>query len=129
MSERQVACVLLDEAQFLTKEQVRQLARVVDELNLPVLAYGLRSDFQGEPFPGSQYLLAWADVLIEIKTICFCGSKASMNLRVDQKGCPVEEGAQVEIGGNDRYVAVCRKHFYECLETGACLGNFGELAA
>lgn len=108
-------CILLDEAQFLTKAQVYQLCQISDLLNLPVLAYGLRSDFLGEPFEGSLYLLALADVLIEIKTICFCGRKATMNLRIDAQGAPVKEGAQVEIGGNDRYVSVCRKHFFERL--------------
>lgn len=108
-------CVLLDEAQFLTRTQVHQLCQITDLLNLPVLAYGLRSDFLGEPFEGSLYLLALADILIEIKTICFCGRKATMNLRVDEQGMPVKEGAQVEIGGNDRYVSVCRKHFFEQL--------------
>ena len=105
------ACILIDEAQFLTKEQVIQLTRTVDELDIPVLCYGLRSDFMGNPFEGSSYLLALADSLVEIKTICYCGRKASMNMRVDANGNPVREGAQVEIGGNDRYVAVCRKHF------------------
>lgn len=106
-----IRCVLVDEAQFLTKENVEQLCSITDELNLPVLAYGLRSDFQAEPFEGSRYLLAWADILIEIKTICHCGRKATMNLRVDDEGRAVREGAQVEIGGNDRYIATCRKHF------------------
>ncbi len=105
-------CVLIDEAQFLKKAQVRQLTQITDRLNIPVLAYGLRSDFLGEPFEGSQYLMTWADTLIEIKTICHCGRKASMNLRIDEAGCAVREGKQVEIGGNDRYVAVCRQHFY-----------------
>lgn len=106
-----IHCALLDEAQFLTKQQVQQLARVTDEYKIPVLCYGLRTDFQGELFEGSQYLLAWAQELIEIKTICHCGSKATMVLRLDQQGQPVREGAQVEIGGNDRYIAVCHKHF------------------
>ncbi len=108
-------CVLIDEAQFLTKGQVLQLCEITDLLNLPVLAYGLRSDFLGEPFEGSLYLLALADVLIEVKTICFCGRKASMNLRVDAEGNPMKAGKQVEIGGNDRYIAMCRKHFFERL--------------
>lgn len=106
-----LACVLIDEAQFLKKEQVAQLCRVVDEIKLPVLAYGLRSDFRGEPFEGSKYLLAWAEDLVEIKTICYCGRKATMNQRVNQDGTPVREGAQIEIGGNERYVSLCRKHF------------------
>jgi len=106
-----VSCVLIDEAQFLTKVQVFQLARVVDDLNIPTLTYGLRSDFKGEPFEGSQYLLAWADELSEIKTICHCGKKATMNPRIDENGKLLREGEQIEIGGNDRYIALCRKHF------------------
>jgi len=106
-----IQCVLIDEAQFLTKDQVLQLTEIADELNMPVLAYGLRSDFLGEPFPGSQYLLVWADNLIEIKTICHCGKKATMNTRIDQKGNPVKKGGQVHIGGNESYVSMCRKHF------------------
>lgn len=106
-----VKCVLIDEAQFLTKDQVWQLTRIVDELKIPVLAYGLRSDFLGETFEGSKYLLAWAEELVEIKTICFCGRKALMNLRIDEKGNPVRSGEQIEIGDNDRYLAVCRQHF------------------
>lgn len=107
-----IACILVDEAQFLSKAQVKQLVRAVDELNLPVLAYGLRSDYHGEPFEGSLYLLVWADILVEIKTICHCGRKASMNMRVDAAGNPVRQGAQVHIGGNESYVATCRKHFW-----------------
>jgi len=106
-------CVLIDEAQFLSKEQVFQLGEVSDELGIPVLAYGLRTDFQGEPFPGSLYLLAWADVLTELKAICFCGGKATMVIRLDQDGNAITQGSQVEIGGNDRYVSMCRKHFKE----------------
>lgn len=109
--QENLKCILVDEAQFLKKTQVEQLARIVDELDIPVLAYGLRSDFMGEPFEGSLYLLAWADNLIEIKTICHCGRKATMNMRVDENNNPVRSGAQIEIGGNERYVAVCRKHF------------------
>lgn len=108
-----IKCVLIDEAQFLTKDQVWQLTRVVDELHIPVLAYGLRSDFLGETFEGSKYLLAWAEELTEIKTICFCGRKATMNLRIDENGNPVRSGEQIEIGDNDRYLAVCRQHFKE----------------
>jgi len=111
-----IQCVLIDEAQFLYKEQVHQLCRVVDTVNIPVLAYGLRTDFQGEPFEGSQYLLAWAEELNEIKTICHCGSRATMNLRVDQNGNAIITGEQVEIGGNERYVAMCRKHYYQALQ-------------
>jgi len=104
-------CILVDEAQFLTKDQVMQLCKIVDELDIPVLAYGLRSDFLGEPFEGSLYLLAWADNLVEIKTICHCGRKATMNMRIDEHNRPVRTGAQIEIGGNERYVSTCRKHF------------------
>lgn len=106
-------CVLVDEAQFLTKAHVFQLSEVTDELHIPVLAYGIRTDFQGEPFEGSKYLLAWADNLIELKAICHCGRKATMVIRLDQDGNAVTEGSQVEIGGNDRYVSMCRKHFKE----------------
>ncbi|OGT56669.1 MAG: thymidine kinase [Gammaproteobacteria bacterium RIFCSPHIGHO2_12_FULL_42_10] len=104
-------CVLVDEAQFLTKQQVLELTEIVDQLDLPVLTYGLRSDFRAEPFPGSQYLLIFADNLVELKTICHCGRKATMNMRVDAEGKPTQVGAQVQIGGNESYVAVCRKHF------------------
>lgn len=104
-------CILVDEAQFLTKEQVLQLTEIVDKLDLPVLAYGLRSDFQGEPFPGSLYLLVWADNLIEIKTVCYCGRKATMNTRIDEWGHPIKKGGQVHIGGNESYISMCRKHF------------------
>ena len=106
-----VQCVFVDEAQFLSRTQVHQLTRIVDGCGIPVLAYGLRTDFQGNTFEGSQYLLAWADVLQELKTICFCGKKATMNARVDDQGQILREGAQVEIGGNERYVALCRQHF------------------
>jgi thymidine kinase len=109
-SNDKLRCVLIDEAQFLTKAQVKQLANIADQCKMPVLCYGLRTDFKGELFEGSQYLLAWAQELTEIKTICHCGSKATMVLRIDADGKPVREGAQVEIGGNDRYVAVCHKH-------------------
>ncbi len=108
-------CVLIDEAQFLTKEQVFQLSDVTDKLNIPVLAYGLRTDFRGEPFEGSKYLLAWSDNLNELKAICHCGSKATMVVRFDESGVAVREGSQIEIGGNDRYVSMCRKHFKEQL--------------
>jgi thymidine kinase len=115
-------CVLIDEAQFLSQAQVRQLARVVDEANTPVMCYGLRTDFRGELFPGSAALLAWADTLTELKTICFCGRKATMVVRVSPDGVVEREGKQVEIGGNERYVPLCRKHFSEALRTGACPG-------
>jgi thymidine kinase len=104
-------CVLVDEAQFLSKAQAWQLSDVVDTLGVPVLAYGLRTDFRGELFEGSQYLLAWADNLIEIKTICHTGRKATMVVRVDEHGRAVTDGPQVEIGGNDRYVSVSRPEF------------------
>ena len=105
-------CILLDEAQFLTREQVLQLCRLADELNLPVLCYGLRTDFLGNLFPGSAELLALADALVELKAVCECGRKATMNLRVDGNGRAVTSGEQTEIGGNDRYVALCRRHFF-----------------
>ena len=104
-------CVLVDEAQFLSKPQVWQLSEVVDALRIPVLCYGLRTDFRGELFEGSQYLLAWADELQEIKTICHSGKKATMNVRVDEAGRAVQDGPQVEIGGNERYVSVSRTEF------------------
>lgn len=104
-------CVLVDEAQFLKKTQVIQLTQVVDKFGLPVLTYGLRTDFLGETFEGSQYLLAWAEELSEIKTICHCGRKATMNARIDENGKIIGEGNQIEIGGNDLYIALCRKHF------------------
>jgi len=110
-----LSCVLVDEAQFLSKEQVWQLARLADEAGIPVLCYGLRTDFQGELFPGSAALLGIADTLVELKAVCHCGRKASMNLRVDESGAAVKAGAQTEIGGNDRYLALCRKHFSDAL--------------
>ncbi len=113
VNEGPLHCVLVDEAQFLSKEQVYQLGEVTDELNIPVLAYGLRTDFQGEPFIGSKYLLAWADNLNELKAICFCGAKATMVIRLAEDGNAVTQGSQVEIGGNDRYISMCRKHFKE----------------
>jgi thymidine kinase len=112
-SDAPVHCVLIDEAQFLTKRQVFELGEVTDKLNVPVLAYGLRTDFQGEPFEGSKYLLAWSDNLRELKAICHCGTKATMVVRLDQQGNAIREGSQIEIGGNDRYVSMCRKHFKE----------------
>ncbi|MGB2064648.1 Thymidine kinase [Marinomonas gallaica] len=111
-----IGCVLVDESQFLTKEQVYQLSEVVDRLDIPVLAFGIRTDFRGELFPGSQALLAWSDKLIELKTICHCGSKANMVIRVDAEGRAIKEGTQIEIGGNDRYISVCRKHFKEAMK-------------
>lgn len=106
-----IRCILIDEAQFLKKHQVEQLTKIITQLKRPVLAYGLRTDFLGEPFEGSKYLLAWAEDLVEIKTVCHCGRKATMNMRIDEHGNPVRVGAQIEIGGNDRYVAVCRAHY------------------
>lgn len=106
-----LGCVLVDEAQFLSKAQVWQLSEVVDQLRIPVLCYGLRTDFRGELFEGSQYLLAWADEMQEIKTICHSGKKATMTVRVDESGFAVQDGPQVEIGGNDRYVSVSRAEF------------------
>lgn len=114
-----LSCVLVDEAQFLTKAQVWQLARITDEVGVPVLCYGLRTDFQGELFDGAASLLGIADSLVELKAVCHCGRKATMNLRVDESGAAVRAGAQTEIGGNDRYVALCRKHFSEAMEGAA----------
>lgn len=108
-------CILIDESQFLSKEQVKQLTYVVDILDIPVLCYGLKTDFQGELFSGSQYLLAWVDKLVELKTICHCGRKANMVVRLDGEGKPMKEGEQVAIGGNESYESVCRKHFREFL--------------
>lgn len=105
------ACILIDEAQFLSRDQVLQLTDITDHLSIPVLAYGLRSDFRGELFPGSHYLLALADELIELKTICHCGRKAIMNMRINEDGQAVNEGEQVLIGGNESYVSTCRLHF------------------
>jgi thymidine kinase len=109
--EAPLACVLVDESQFLNEAQVRQLAHLADDVGIPVLCYGLRTDFQGRLFPGSAELLALADALIEIKSVCECGRKATMNLRVDDAGNAIREGAQKEIGGNERYIALCRRHF------------------
>lgn len=113
-----IHCVLVDEAQFLTREQVFELTEVVDRLDIPVLCFGLRTDFQGELFPGSRHLLAWADELRELKTICHTGRKATMVVRVDEHGYAVREGAQVEIGGNERYVSVSRKEFKDVFHSG-----------
>ena len=111
--QQKLSCVLIDEAQFLKRDQVFQLTEVCDRLDVPVLAYGIRTDFQGEPFEGSKYLLAWADNLKELKAICHCGRKATMVVRRDEHGNAVTEGAQIEIGGNDRYDSTCRQHFKE----------------
>ena len=110
-----LSCILIDEAQFLSEDQVWQIAAVCDRLNIPVLCYGIRTDFQGRLFEGSAALLGLADTLSEIKTICECGRKATMNLRVDVEGRPIRQGEQTEIGGNDRYIALCRRHFAERL--------------
>lgn len=111
LEEQNIHCVLVDEAQFLSRDQVYQLSEIVDRLNIPVLCFGLRTDFQGELFEGSKHLLAWSDELNEIKTICHTGRKANMVVRVDDKGYALKEGAQVEIGGNERYVSVSRAEF------------------
>lgn len=111
--DKKRSCVFIDEAQFLTKQQVKQCLEIVDKLHIPVLAYGLRTDFKGEMFIGSQYLLAWADKLNELKTICHCGRKANFVAKVDANGDVIHEGAQVEIGGNEKYLSLCRKHYCE----------------
>ena len=118
LKQRKLDCVLIDEAQFLTRDHVLQLCRLADEVGIPVLCYGLRTDFQGNLFPGSAALLALADSLIELKAVCECGRKATMNLRVDTDGHAVAAGAQTEIGGNDRYIALCRRHFFARLSAG-----------
>jgi thymidine kinase len=115
LKRRKLDCILVDEAQFLTQRHVLQLCEVADRLGIPVLCYGLRTDFQGKLFPGSAALLALADTMVELKAVCECGRKATMNLRVDEEGHAVAAGAQTVIGGNDRYVALCRKHFFERL--------------
>jgi thymidine kinase len=118
--------LLIDEAQFLTKNQVMQLTNIVDTRKIPVLAYGLRSDFRGEPFEGSMYLLIWADEIIEIKTICHCGKKATFNARINSNGEMESEGKQIEIGGNERYVSVCRNHFKMKMPLGEKCKGFGQ---
>ena len=114
--QKALACVFVDECQFLTEKQVQHICTVADDLNIPVLCYGLRTDFRGKLFEGSRALLAWADRIHELKTICHCGQKATMNLRMGPDGKAVKEGAQVEIGGNERYVALCRKHWTEAMK-------------
>jgi thymidine kinase len=111
-----VACAFVDEAHMMAKSHVRQLARVVDDLSVPVLCYGLRTNFRGELFEASAALMALADEINELKTICACGAKATMNLRIDPDGRAVRDGADIEIGGNERYVPLCRKHFFERFE-------------
>jgi len=110
-SEKPINCVLLDEAQFLTHEQVWQLSRVSDDHRIPIMCYGLRTDFLGQLFPGSAALLALADDIREIRTLCWCGKKATMNMRVDASGQAVTQGEQIEVGGNERYITLCRKHW------------------
>lgn len=110
-----VDCILIDEAQFLTRKQVDDLALIVDQLHIPVLCYGIRTDFQGELFSGSERLLAISDKLTELKTVCHCGRKAIMVVRMDDQGRALAEGAQVQIGGNERYVSMCRKHYFAAL--------------
>ena len=111
--KKEIDCVLIDEAQFLTKNQVKQLGDIVDLLDIPVLTFGIRTDFQGNLVEGSKYLLAWADNLKEIKTVCHCGRKATMVLRLNEYGQITEDGNQIDIGGEEKYVSVCRKHFKE----------------
>jgi len=112
------ACVLVDEAQFLSKEQVWQLAKIADQLGLPVMCYGLRTDFQGKLFPGSAELLAIADDIREIRTICHCGKKATMVIRQSDDGTVIKDGAQIEIGGNDKYISLCRHHWSKAMDEG-----------
>ena len=104
--------MLIDEAQFLTKKQVVELGQIVDQLKITVMAYGIRTDFQGELFDGSKYLLAWADRLKELRAVCHCGKKATMIVRVNDDGEILREGEQIDIGGNEKYLSLCRKHFY-----------------
>jgi len=115
LDEGPCACVLIDEAQWMTRDQVWQLARAVDDLGVPVMCYGLRVDFRGELFPGSAALLALADEMREVRTICHCGKKATMVIRVGADGKALREGAQIEVGGNDRYVSLCRRHWREAV--------------
>ena len=117
-ADGKLACVMVDEAQFLTDAQVWQLAAIADDMGIPVMCYGLRTDFQGNLFPGSARLLAVADVLREIRTICHCGRKATMVVRQDGNGQVIREGAQIEIGGNERYVSLCRRHWVEAMKAG-----------
>ena len=114
-ADSNIDCVLIDEAQFLTKDQVFQLGQIVDELNIRVMAYGIRTDFQGELFPGSMYLLAWSDRLKELRAVCHCGKKATMIVRVSEDGSVIREGDQIDIGGNEKYLSLCRKHFSQGL--------------
>ena len=116
LAKGKVACVFIDEAQFLSKDQVWQLARAVDDLNVPIMCYGLRVDFRGELFPGSAALLAWADEMREVRTICHCGKKATMVVRMDEHGRALIDGEQVQIGGNETYHSLCRRHWRETVE-------------
>lgn len=125
---QELHCILIDESQFLTREQVKQLTYVTDHLNIPVLCYGLRTDFRGELFQGSLYLLAWADKLVELKTVCHCGRKANMVLRLNAEGRPFHDGAQVVIGGNDQYISVCRKHYWQAIEQGDEEAIYGKVS-
>jgi thymidine kinase len=109
------SCVFIDEAQFLSEKQVWELARVVDDLKVPVMCYGLRVDFQGKLFPGSAALLALADEMREIRTICYCGKKATMVIRQDENGDAIKDGAQIQIGGNETYISLCRRHWREAI--------------
>ena len=111
LNNPKLACVLVDEAQFLTKRQVKELTDIVDRLNVPVLAYGLRSNHEGELFEGSHYLLAWSDQLIELKTVCHCGRKATMTMKIDSNGRKVTGGESIDIGGNEKYISTCRVHY------------------
>ena len=115
LTQDKYACVLIDEAQFLEKKQVWQLAKAVDDLNVPVMCYGLRVDFRGELFPGSAVLLALCDEMREVRTICHCGKKATMVVRQDEMGNTIVQGAQIQIGGNETYVALCRRHWREAI--------------
>jgi len=115
LNDEDIACIFIDEAQFLEKDQVWQLARVVDDLRVPVMCYGLRVDFRGELFPGSAALLALADEMREARTICHCGKKATMVVRQDEHGDVIREGAQIQIGGNETYVSLCRRHWREAM--------------
>ncbi len=112
---RDCACIFVDEAQFLTRDQVWQLARVADDVGIPVMCYGLRVDFRGELFPGSAALLALADDLREVRTICHCGRKATMVIRRDEQGRAITEGQQVQVGGNETYISLCRRHWREAV--------------
>ena len=116
-ADKPIAAVLIDECQFLSHQQVQQLCQVADELEVPVLAYGLRTDFLGNLFEGSAALLAWADQIFELQTMCHCGKKATMNLRLDAHGKAIQHGSQIEIGGNERYTSLCRKHYLAALRT------------